>query len=102
MHIIGVIHTDVKPSNIMLRSSSTRVVQTGRDDYANVGKVRYCAVCGTVLTLPQRKLVSLALVLVDFADSVSSAASCYAMVGTNAYRAPEVTLGEWVRVNRVN
>ncbi len=44
----------------------------------------------------QRRLVSLELVIVDFASSTLTSDPGYAMIGTNAYRAPEVTLGEYV------
>ncbi len=46
----------------------------------------------------QRELVSLDLVIVDFASSVSVDVVGRSMIGTNAYRAPEVTLGGHVRV----
>ncbi len=42
--------------------------------------------------------MSLDLVIVDFASSTSTEVLGCSMIGTNAYRPPEVTLGEHVRV----
>lgn len=42
----------------------------------------------------KRRLVTIDVVVVDFGGSVSTTSWAYSMVGTSAYRPPEVTLGE--------
>ncbi|TFK81575.1 kinase-like protein, partial [Polyporus arcularius HHB13444] len=73
LHSLNIVHTDIKPHNIVLRSSGLNNIRRMRPD-------------GFFLN-------SVELYIVDFGDAVILEKTGSGVVGTDAYRAPEVTLG---------
>ena len=85
LHSVGVIHTDVQPSNVMLRwADCAREVSEEGIRGKEIG----------VDTCSKGTMDAVELVLVDLASSTAVDRPCYSMIGTKSYRPPEVTMGE--------
>ncbi|KAI0712983.1 kinase-like domain-containing protein [Cerioporus squamosus] len=93
LHSLALVHTDMKPANVMLRSCATRIVPSV--ELGGPAKVKMIYQMRTLLMLThcQAELISLELVIIDLAMCTSAETPGLPMIGTNAYRPPEVTLG---------
>ncbi|TFK85001.1 kinase-like protein [Polyporus arcularius HHB13444] len=78
LHSLQIVHTDIKPHNIVLRTSELHQTRRMRVDGFFVTKM---------------ELKSAELYIIDFGDAVIVHDRTTGIVGTNPYRAPEVTLG---------
>lgn len=88
-------HTDLKPSNIVLRHSDMVKTRRMRQDDFFVDKVRIKTPEHKLreLTRTQMEMMSVELCIVNLDDSVVVRGAMEGRVGSNAYRAPEITLG---------
>ncbi|KAJ7178837.1 kinase-like domain-containing protein, partial [Mycena crocata] len=78
MHSLNLIHTDIKPANIVLRSDRIRFDRIALPD----GDVAFKEVLSDV-----------SIKLIDLDDAVSVGPRWMSLVGTDSYRAPEVVVG---------
>ena len=90
-------HFDIKPNNILLRSSDIVVVRRLSADDAFVSKVGRLITRISFVPLHvfvQAELASVELMIIDLGESaVVPLGGRQGRVGANCYRAPEVTLG---------
>lgn len=105
LHSLGIVHTDIKPDNIVFKNTAVVTVRELHPEQGykpKVGRICLLLLEGSVLLMfLQRILVSTELRIVDLGCAVSPLqTSAQISVGHSlkpgmvGYRAPEVTLGE--------
>ncbi|KAI0710046.1 kinase-like domain-containing protein [Earliella scabrosa] len=81
LHSIGVVHTDIKPANVMLKRADRNEIAPTEGQ----SQTRW-------------RFASVDLCVIDMSDAALIFRHGSGIIGTSAYRAPEVTLGlPWTR-----